>query len=251
LIPDRNIPAVLAQLSGDIYGSGLSLGDSQCAYLFEQLDDNLCACVFQGSNDIADWWSNLDRDQCDPALSGHHFFPGRVHRGFWNSLAPFLIDIGSRVRDFARKGVETVFTGHSRGGAHAQLASSYCISTGLSVHSVHVFGSPLVGNAQYAEWVKLLNLTHCYRNESDIVPLSPLLASWSVLLNPLEWPWIASTRYQLSGRLHWFDGFDWRSQMPLADRLLTRFRNRHSLVGEGFGDHSIRRYIDVLRGAAP
>ena len=79
--------------------------------------------------------------------------------------------------EFKNKELQTIFTGHSLGGALATISSFYCIEKHLieSEPILLTFGQPRVGNQQFAEYVTK-NIKQIYRiaRLKDLVTLIPL-----------------------------------------------------------------------------
>ena len=79
--------------------------------------------------------------------------------------------------EFKNKEFQTIFTGHSLGGALATISSFYCIEKNLieSEPILLTFGQPRVGNQQFAEYVTK-NIKQIYRiaRLKDLVTLIPL-----------------------------------------------------------------------------
>lgn len=82
--------------------------------------------------------------------TGNPKIPGRVHEGFWNSLVDIRADVlhWMSVRD-PRKEKKLWITGHSLGGAQAQVFAAYATANGRRPDGVYVFGAPHVGDAAF------------------------------------------------------------------------------------------------------
>jgi hypothetical protein len=133
--------------------------ETQCALIQSAVDPAAFAVlVFRGTTGFRNWLLDLD---VRPEKLGAS---ATVHRGFsealqhiWNLLQPAL------------DGLEApcFFTGHSMGGALAQLAA-----TRFRPRAVYCFGAPRVGDQGY---VDLMRPVPVYRivNSRDVVALLP------------------------------------------------------------------------------
>lgn len=103
---------------------------------------------------------------------------GRVHEGFWQSLA----SVSDKVDAVARGPV--VVCGHSKGGAEALLCAWMLARMGVTIDGVQVFGAPRVGDGEFrdsyngqtanrADGMRLRDITFCWIHEEDIVPRLP------------------------------------------------------------------------------
>jgi hypothetical protein len=137
----------------------LSLGGTQCLIAVPATDEPHAAlCVFRGSDEPRDWWTNLQVVP-DPWPEG-----GEVHKGFhdafrdaWSAVAPALDALG----------LPELFGGHSLGGALALLAASIRRPAG-----VYAFGAPRVGDDRFA--ATLVGVpTFRLRHGRDVVPSLP------------------------------------------------------------------------------
>ena len=118
--------------------------------------------IFKGTNSIQDWKENLS------------FFPVdllgiKIHRGFveqFKALLPVIlkhVDISKTV----------VFTGHSLGGALAQIAAFYFHKNGYSV-KMCTFGAPRSGTGELYDYYQKTNIdSTAYFQYNDPIPLLP------------------------------------------------------------------------------
>ncbi len=136
-----------------------------------------------------------------------------AHIGFATAardLTGWVVDTLDTLR---ADGVTTVWlTGHSLGGAVAQLLARRLVDRGFPVERVMTFGSPAPGKAEWRTRYgsSLRSKTHLFENDGDIVPCTP----------PNEYQWIQN------GHVHVVDdfgGFDLytstscRGLVPLPD----------------------------------
>jgi hypothetical protein len=144
------------------------------AYLAERED--LIALAFRGTGTIKSWKTSFQVGLVHPDGTDARL---RVHQGFYNAF--IRLDEGSMglkeavdtVKDRTQGRVPIYITGHSLGGALAQIAAAVLESD--QVAACYTFGSPRVGNRYFDLWVKVPS----YRvmNYADIVPEVP----WPVI----------------------------------------------------------------------
>ncbi|WP_181815632.1 lipase family protein [Alteripontixanthobacter maritimus] len=146
---------------------GISAISGLDAYFLERGDDRII--VFRGSQEAVDWFHN--------ARAGKRRFDGvRVHRGFADSAGIFK---GAFLRRRALfTGSPNIWlTGHSLGGAVAQLAAYSLALTGRNIANITTFGAPRVGGP--LRWVTpyrslgLGRVTSRWVNDRDFVPRLP------------------------------------------------------------------------------
>ena len=140
--------------------------ETQCALLQSRNGPKpFAVLVFRGTTGFRNWLLDLD---VRPEKMGRRAI---VHRGFleslqrvWDHLQPVLDGLE----------VPCFFTGHSMGGALAQLAA-----TRFRPRAVYCFGAPRVGDGGYVEVMRPINVYRVVNNR-DIVavlpPASPILS---------------------------------------------------------------------------
>ncbi len=140
------------------------------AYIAEGKD--LIVLSFRGTTSIANWGTNLNADLTHPEGTDEHL---RVHEGFYEAFVKLNEgELGIKnkidaVKKSTNGAIPIYITGHSLGGALAQIAAAVLGSD--QVAACYTFGSPRVGNAYFDLWVKVPS----YRvmNYADIVPEVP------------------------------------------------------------------------------
>lgn len=174
--------------------------------------------IFRGTADVGGLLTDLDANLV-PHLGG-----GLVHQGFyraWNILA-------ERVKRSIRGARTVILTGHSLGGAIAQVAALEIDE----VAEVVTFGSPRVGDAAFA--ARPTKPHSRYVHGLDPVPWLPgLLAGYRHGCPPRWW----------SGS-QWRDGLSLLGLVRMAWELLET--SNVSFVGRLLGHHSIDRYCEAL-----
>jgi triacylglycerol lipase len=140
------------------------------AYVMES--ELLIVLAFRGTRSVSNWETNLHTWLIHPGHTDAHL---RVHQGFYNAFEK-LSDGAKGIRqkiteiENATAGrIPIYITGHSLGGALAQIAAAVLGSDQIA--ACYTFGSPRVGNYVFDLWVK----PPSYRiiNYADIVPQVP------------------------------------------------------------------------------
>jgi hypothetical protein len=132
--------------------------------------------LFEFANYHTGEWINTDFDGVK--INGGFNMPGQVHRGFTRSLGTILPIIADSLRNLNVANKKLWITGHSLGGAHAQLCATY-LKKGFQInpYGVYTYASPHVGDATFvAEMDRLFPGTQLQRFEfmNDPAPLLPL-----------------------------------------------------------------------------
>jgi triacylglycerol lipase len=131
--------------------------------------DEFAVLAFRGTANLGDWAINLNALRMP--LPG---FPGvGVHEGFWGAFAASKDEILAAV-DRLPADLGLYITGHSLGGALAQIASAVLERDTLA--ACYTFGSPRVGTRNFDRDVKCPH----YRlvNHWDLVPGVPPPSPW-------------------------------------------------------------------------
>ena len=130
----------------------------------------LAVLAFRGTANWADWEINLNAGRIP--MPGHESVA--IHRGFWNAFAVASDQIRQAVDTYVPADLGLYITGHSLGGALAQIASVVLERDNLA--ACYTFGSPRVATAAFDSCVKCPH----YRavNQWDLVPGLPLPTLW-------------------------------------------------------------------------
>jgi hypothetical protein len=114
----------------------------------------------------ANWIVNLAAFQVPHARHGW-----RVHGGFAHAVGATWAQIHDTVRSHLRPGQRLWITGHSLGGALANLAAQeFCLS-GIDVAGTYTFGAPRVGDPAFAQACRSPH--YRLENRHDLVPHLP------------------------------------------------------------------------------
>lgn len=169
---------------------------------------------------------------------------GQTHEGFTIELKDVHDELVTKLKEQLKPDTLLYLTGHSLGAALATLmAARLAADKSCGVHSVHTFGSPRVGDRDFAKNYELA-LGHCtYRvvNAEDLVTRVPP----RIIPN-------TDYHYDHVGRVVFFDS-DGRMQLSAGfwDRFLNTvvnavqdFRNE---LKKSLGDHSMELYVRLLK----
>ena len=99
----------------------------------------------------------------------------RTHRGFTDAFDSVAARILGAIRE--RNNCRVILAGHSLGGALATLVADLLARDGIAVMGVYTFGSPRVGNWEFARQYndRLANVTFRITNAGDPVPWVPFV----------------------------------------------------------------------------
>lgn len=147
-----------AQLSCDVYKTRSCLERSYVKYkprfiqyqgtpfsmtLYDQSKNNLYV-VFRGCKDVDEVVECINTNVKRPFRSRHL----HVNSSFWNKYESLKDEIEDTIKSYDTGSFDQIiFTGHSLGGAMAQLAGAFC-SIPREV-SCHTFGAPYVGDIAF------------------------------------------------------------------------------------------------------
>jgi pimeloyl-ACP methyl ester carboxylesterase len=128
--------------------------------------DELAVLSFRGTANWKDW--EIDLNAVRIPMPGYEAVD--VHSGFWNAYRDSADDILAAVNEHVGPDLGLYITGHSLGGALAQIAAAKLERDNLA--ACYTFGSPRVATAKFDRYVKCPH----YRlvNHWDLVPGVPL-----------------------------------------------------------------------------
>lgn len=137
-------------------------------------NDDCYVAVIRGSESFSDLLTGLWG-----AVSRTEAFGGKVHSGFYESFLRVRPDYEVIKEHFRQHGAKPIYiTGHSLGAAIATLIAADMVAHGLPVEGVYLYGSPRVGNVDFAssydalkmpDGRKLGDVTFPHANSTDIV----------------------------------------------------------------------------------
>ena len=204
--------------------------DGAQAYLFENDRDRVLACRGTEPNE----WNDIKADA--NALTDLAETVGRVHRGFkrevddiWPHIEPLLTAPDER---------DLWFTGHSLGGAMAQLAAGRCELAHIPAtpDAVFTFGSPRTGDRRYVASHRVPHIR--WVNNNDIVATVP--PTWLRYHHRGNRIYISS-----NGTIH--DRFAKRDRVKDQWRGFWLALKRRKV--DHFSDHAIAAYVAHIAAA--
>lgn len=137
-------------------------------------DDEKVIVSFRGTNGgLKDWWTNADY-----TLVSHDKIMGKVHEGFILSLDTVWDAVKNTLFEYKGAGGKyrsLWFTGHSLGGALANLAVARLVADDYAIYGLYTFGQPRVGDREFARNFNIDFKTRYFRfvNDRDIVTRIP------------------------------------------------------------------------------
>lgn len=156
-------------------------------FIFHRTKDDFCYIAaypdrivisFEGStNNIGDWLSNFDPYPLDDeSYVKKHIGGGTIHDGFYNAWAKFKEWVTIVISEYVSKSKikDIIVTGHSRGGALAELCARHLAKNMKLSCSCITFGCPAPGNKAYRDEFRSLPINGTrVVNGWDIVTFVP------------------------------------------------------------------------------
>lgn len=146
----------------DASAQALRRGNHHC--LLMRLDEGL-VLAFRGTDEWADWATNLNLLPCSTAL-------GSVHQGFMTATELFWPELPALLQAEASPALPLFVTGHSMGGALALLAATKLhLELGVKIAGLYTFGQPSLAGDDFRERFSELSPFPCFRfvNRTDVV----------------------------------------------------------------------------------
>ena len=208
------------------------------AYIAEGAD--LVALSFRGTSSTKNWDPDFRVTLIHPDNTDQQL---RVHEGFYRAFVKLnegklgIEDKMGAIKQATNGAVPIYITGHSLGGALAQIAAAVLGSD--QVGACYTHGSPRVGNSYFDLWVKVPS----YRvlNYADIVPQVPLPIVYRHSGDPRYMPDHATPS-------------PYRFEPNLLERGWQMIRGLIQLIRAGsilgIQDHAIAAYCDKLNAIA-
>jgi hypothetical protein len=182
--------------------------------------------------------------------------PGMVHDGYSRTIDSLWSALSVRVAMLLKLDELLYFTGHSKGGALANLAAmrwvlSYQQTPEYSPFA-YTFAAPRAGNDVFArEFDRLVTVCQRYEFGNDIVPHLPPHSNLVTLLNAVTDGFLSEyldLTYQSVGDLLYFDEggqemnvTSYRSKLLEAERIVLLSKAvAEGQVNQIIGDHSIK-----------
>jgi hypothetical protein len=178
---DWPVAELLATLSLESYSSPLAAEEAFHSLGFDRIAtvatgcqsgyivsvDDATVVVFRGTDDLADWFTNLDVHSCSTVH-------GAFHRGFYNAYESLKSQIVDPLTEASPANLW--ITGHSLGGALAVVCAYDLIDNHtLDVRGVITFGQPMIARNTAADYLDELLEGRYVRfvNGRDIVTRIP------------------------------------------------------------------------------
>lgn len=228
------VPTELARLGFDSFATFTNkLTDG---YAFVAESDALSVLSFRGTDSNANWHTDFQAKLIHPA---HTAAKLRVHQGFYKAFEDLAKDglretIETRVA--AAQDRPLYITGHSLGGALAQIAAAVFACD--TIAACYTYGAPRVGNAYFDLWVK----PPSYRviNHADLVPQLPLWLPFSPY-RPSGDPRYLPAR--VTGSPYRYQPNGWLRLWQLGQGVISLVRRGSCL---GVDEHAISAYCKKL-----
>jgi len=192
----------------------ITKGNDRCLIFYNEKD---VVVVFTGSNDLEDWWTNVQFIKQETLY-------GKIHNGFWEAWLDLRSLTRTALERVNAKDKNIYVTGHSLGGA---LACLFSVDSFYSawIKRLVTFGQPRVGNWTWkGKFKTLMGPRECVRyiNNQDTVTKIPSFFFFHV------------------GRPVYFDKHGRKTiKKPWSWKFIIR-------KIKGINDHSMRTYFQLL-----
>lgn len=227
--------------------------DLELAYFFDKVQacqgflavsksGKFAVLAFRGTEKNLEDWTTDAEFKLVPSPVG----PGMTHEGFTNQLNRVYDELAAKLKEVfpPDSGMLLYITGHSLGAALGTLmAARLAADKTCGVHAVHTFGSPRVGDRDFAKNYELI-LGHCtYRivNAEDLVTRVP-----PRIIAGTAWHYDHVGQvvfFDSDGRMKLSAGF-WERFLNTVINAVQDFRNE---VKTSIKDHSMELYVRLLR----
>lgn len=233
-----------AALAGWLKTNGFTLTaflDEKGTQGFLAQTEGAAVLAFRGTEKkLDDWVTDAEFELIDGTPTG---VPGKIHDGFAKGLGCVTAQLDQLVANLKDRRVLLHCTGHSLGAALATLAAvRYArLPQACPIHTVHTFGSPRVGNADFVREFDARFQGRAYRfvNDEDLVTRVPP--------REMKYDHVCDLVYiDESGKLQRDIGY-WYRFLNFATNALT---NLTEAVKTTVKDHSMSLYCGHLEKAA-
>lgn len=192
--------------------------------------DGAMILAFRGTQSLKDWMTDVDIN----LVNGPG---GKVHDGFLCALNTVWRPL-TKLMDATREHRKLWITGHSLGGALATLATAKLrLEKAQPVSGLYTFGSPRVGNEEFARNFDADFYYQYYRvvNNNDVVPRIPFRL--------MAYRHVGIFKYfDITGKIN--EKITWAD--ITLDRLKGRIEDFLDPNTDGIKDHAMTRYIGNL-----
>ena len=166
---------------------------------------------------------------------------GKVHQGFRDAFFDVCDELDDKITELSPRHVW--FTGHSMGGALATLASVY-FQPNHGLRGVYTFGSPMVGDAKFAQFGQRDH--YRFVNNNDFVA--------NLLIPNVVFPFV-SRNYVHCGQEMRFDHrgtlLDTPGQAGIFDRFSGWIQQPFTAIGNFFFKRELTLPIDAFNDHVP
>lgn len=199
---------------------------------FVASDGRHAVVAARGSDDIRDWWDNLQVGLVAESM-------GKVHGGVTRAVARIWGDLDATGLELACKAEQVWLTGHSRGALMMTLVAARWRARRVRIDGLYTFGSPRIGDEEFRTNLQasMPGLIHRVQNDGDWMSEMPP--------NP---PYPHVHAGELTGireSVEIADGATPAEKETLLKQLLSQ--GISSLRGRVLGHHVPRAYIKGLQ----
>ncbi len=196
------------------------------------LYDSRAIVCLRGSDAVVDWKNNFNIGKV-PFLSRKHSDPDKmVHAGFFTGHTSVKSKVYKKLNKIVDSGEcdSILFCGHSAGVVTGLLAYDYLNKKSLPIEVV-TFGTPRVGNREFADaFNREMKCTRII-NDRDMVPLAPLK--------------ILGFHHVGAQLIHIKDGKVYNEDHNTVKKAMWRVKGLFGLDA-GFRDHNISSYVEEI-----
>jgi hypothetical protein len=214
--------------------------------------DEFAVLAFRGTANAADWGINLDAILIDMP----HVERVRIHQGFWDVFADMEDEIRGQIDLHVSSDLGLYITGHSLGGALAQIASAVLERDNLA--ACYTYGSPRVATLDFDTCVKCPH----YRvvDKWDLVPGVPppwpggylhsgdprlLVGEHPRHILRRDWDLFSRTRFYLWSLLIWPIT---RRLIIIDDHMIWNYRARLESIAKVRAGVALEAYAAARKG---
>ena len=161
-------PDIVEMITTEVWGFDscrpFDIGNTQG---FVAWNNDVVLVAFRGTDGISDFLLDLTFRPVETP----HF---EVHQGFWNGFEMVRNELRALIEEARPDGKRVFITGHSLGGALAQIAAAE-LSDLVSPSGIYTYGQPAVGLENFSDFMDQRFAENSFRfvNKKDIVPRVP------------------------------------------------------------------------------
>ena len=205
---------------------------------FLAINDETIQISFRGTTDERDLKTDFNFFKTSSPF-------GKVHKGFYKSLTSIYDEILREIKQIPSWESKSIYiSGHSLGGALAQLMARKLVHDGIAVDYVFTFGSPRVGNGKFARKYNKYFKKNSFRfvnNNDGVVFLPPRLFGYK---HAKACAYITS-----KGKIKWRNTYfgesiSWFKE--IFDRLRGSAKELQNLKIDLKTDHNISNYKSAI-----